>query len=270
MTTTNATLELENHPVVSEADWLTARLELLKKEKEFTRLKDELSRQRRALPWTRVEKNYVFDGPDGKQTLAELFEGRSQLVVYHFMFGPGWDAGCVGCSFVSDHIDGARQHFEQHDVKLVVISRAPFEELDPFRWRMGWKFKWVSSFGSTFNYDYHVSFTKEELAAGPVFENYGSGEQTMEETSAVSVFYKDETGAIYHTYSAFERGVEELVTTYSYLDLTPKGRNENGPHFNLGDWVRHHDRYGAGGHVTDEGRYVAPKNGGPCCSEAQA
>ena len=242
--------------IVSQAEWLTARKELLNKEKQLTRQRDELARLRRELPWVKVERNYLFDGPNGKESLSDLFNGRSQLIVSHFMFGPGWNEGCVGCSFRSDHVDGALPHLEHHDVSLVTISRAPWPEIEAFRKRMGWKFRWLSSFGSDFNYDYHVSFRPEEIATGKVYYNYDSRDFVCEELSGVSIFAKDDAGDVFHTYSAHGRGDELLVTTYTYLDLTPKGRNETGPRFNLSDWVRHHDRYGADGAVDHTGRYI--------------
>jgi predicted dithiol-disulfide oxidoreductase (DUF899 family) len=228
-----------DHPVVSREEWLVARKLLLKKEKELTRQRDEISRQRRELPWVKVEKTYVFDGPNGKVTLAELFDGNSQLIVQHFMFGPDWAEGCPGCSFKSDHIDAARVHLEHHDVSLVSVSRAPIEKIEAYRKRMGWTFVWVSSFNSDFNFDYNVSFRPGE----PATYNYGGPVYQGDEGSGDSVFYKDEAGDIYHTYSTFARGDEMLVGAYNYLDLTPKGRNETGPGFNLGDWVKRHDEY---------------------------
>ena len=248
---------IERPQVVSKAEWLSARKELLGKEKQLTRQRDEVDRQRRELPWVRVEKNYVFEGLDGPQTLADLFENRSQLVVGHFMFGPGWKEGCVGCSFRSDHVDGSLAHLEHHDVSFVSISRAPIEEIETFKKRMGWRFRWVSSYGNDFNYDYHVSFTKGEIVAGKVYYNYETRDFVSEELSGVSVFYKNEAGEIFHTYSTYGRGDEMLCTTYMYLDLTPKGRNETGPRGNLTDWVRHHDRYDAAGVVNGEGRFIA-------------
>jgi predicted dithiol-disulfide oxidoreductase (DUF899 family) len=230
--------------VVSRGEWIEARKALLAKEKAFTRQRDELSQQRRDLPWVKVEKNYKFDGPNGRETLADLFEGRSQLIVYHFMFGPGWEAGCPYCSFLVDHVDGALVHLAQRDVTLAVVSRAPLPELEAFKTRMGWRFNWVSSFGSDFNYDYHVSFTKDDAAKGTVYYNYEMQEFMSEELFGISVFYKDGTGDIFHTYSSYARGGDVLLGTYHWLDLTPKGRDETGPHHNLTDWVQHHDRYG--------------------------
>jgi predicted dithiol-disulfide oxidoreductase (DUF899 family) len=257
---------LIEHPhVVTQAEWLTARKELLVKEKQLTRQRDEIDRQRRALPWVKVEKLYSFDGPGGQRTLADLFDGRSQLIVSHFMFGPGWNEGCVGCSFRSDHVVGALPHLEHHDVSFVTISRAPLGEIETFKQRMGWRFRWLSSYGSDFNYDYRVSFTKDEMASGKIDYNYGSSGFVSEEMSGLSVFYKDETGAIFHTYSTFGRGDELVDTTYMYLDLTPKGRDEIGPYFNLRDWVRHHDRYGVSGVVDTGGRFVAARRDPSSC-----
>jgi predicted dithiol-disulfide oxidoreductase (DUF899 family) len=198
----------------------------------------------------------VFNGPAGKETLADLFDGRSQLISSHFMFGPDWEEGCVGCSFRSDHVDGALVHLEHHDVSLVTVSRAPLSKIEAYKKRMGWRFKWVSSYGSDFNYDYHVSFTKDEIAKGKVY-NYTTQNFQSDELSGISVFYKDANGNIFHTYSTYARGDELLDGTYNYLDLTPRGRNETGPNFNLTDWVRHHDRYGEDGFVDSTGRYQA-------------
>ena len=232
--------------VVSPAEWLKARKELLKKEKEFTRLRDELSRQRRELPWERVEKDYVFEGPTGKVALTELFRGRSQLVVYHFMLGPGWEQGCPSCSYLADNFDGMRVHLEQRDAAFTAISRAPLPEIEAFKKRMGWRFPWVSSFGTDFNYDYKVSFKKEDLAAGKRPYNYETIVFPMEEGPGLSVFYKDADGQIYHTYSTYARGLDILLTTYNYLDMTPKGRDEEGMTPHAMAWVRHHDRYADG------------------------
>lgn len=244
--------------VVSREEWLAARRELLAREKQLTRQYDAVRALRQELPWVKVEKSYVFDGPKGKETLSDLFNGRSQLILRHFMFGPGWKEGCVGCSFASDHVGPTLVHLEHHDVTYVAVSRAPLSEIEAFKKRMGWSFKWLSSFGSDFNYDYHVSFTKEEIASGKVFYNFEVRDLpfNIEEMSGVSVFYKDASGDIFHTYSCHARGDEGGLTTYFYLDLTPKGRDENGPTYSLADWVRHHDRYEAGGHVAPSGRYI--------------
>jgi predicted dithiol-disulfide oxidoreductase (DUF899 family) len=240
-----ATSKREPPRVVPPAEWLAARKELLKKEKEFTRLRDELSRQRRELPWERVEKKYVFDGPQGKETLADLFGGRSQLIVYHFMFGPGWKEGCPSCSFLSDHIDGSVVHLAARDVRLAVVSRAPLAELEAFKKRMCWRFHWVSSHGSDFNYDYRVSMTPEERGKGQVYYNYAMQQFPSEERPGTSVFYKDGAGNILHTYSSYARGLDILVGAYNWLDIAPKGRDEEGLK-NTMAWVRHHDRYGEG------------------------
>jgi predicted dithiol-disulfide oxidoreductase (DUF899 family) len=236
---------IEHAKVVSQAEWLAARKELLRKEKEFTRLRDQLSRERRELPWEKVEKKYVFDGPGGKKSLGELFGGKSQLIVYHFMFGPEWKEGCPSCSFNMDHTDGALVHLAQRDVTFVAISRAPLPQIEAFRKRMGWRFKWVSSNQNDFNRDYHVSFTKDEMAKGKVYYNYNMVEFPSEEAPGLSVFYQDPTGDIFHTYSTYARGTEIAVGTYSYLDLVPKGRDEDALAFTM-SWVRHHDRYNDG------------------------
>jgi len=258
------------HPkVVSRVEWLAARKALLAREKELTRSRDELSRLRRELPWVKIEKPYAFEGPDGKETLSGLFAGRSQLIVYHFMFGPGWGEGCVGCSFHADHMGGAILHLEQHDVSFVVVSRAPLAELETFKKRMGWQFKWVSSFGSDFNYDYHVSFPKNELAKGKVYYNFETQDIPSEEMSGISVFYKDGEDRVFHTYSSYARGGDIFLGAYNYLDLTPKGRNETGPRHDLTDWVRHHDKYDNGGSVDASGRYRAEK-ADTCCHSAES
>ena len=242
MNTATDTPGIIDHPVVSRVRWIEQRKALLAREKELTRLKDEIARERRALPWVRLEKRYVFDAPEGRRTLAEQFEGRSQLVVQHFMFAPGWEAGCRSCSFMADHIDGARPHLAQRDVTLVVVSRAPLADLERFRRRMGWQFTWVSSHGSDFNHDFGVSFTPEERVSGEVDYNYGKRPFMSEELPGVSVFYKDDAGDVFHTYSTYGRGVEVMMGTYNMLDLMPKGRDEHNPAFTM-DWVRHHDRY---------------------------
>ncbi len=247
---------MQANQIVSEQQWTAARKQLLEKEKQLTRLRDELSAARRALPWVEVTKRYEFETPEGRETLADLFGGRSQLIVKHFMFGPGWGEGCVGCSFHADHMDGANLHLAQRDVTLLAVSRAPLSEIEPFKKRMGWLFKWVSSYGSDFNYDFHVSFTPEAAAQGRVYYNYDVRDFQSDEMSGMSVFCKDDSGRIYHTYSTFARGSEALLGTYNYLDLVPKGRDETGPRGNLSDWVRHHDRYDSGGHVEATGRYV--------------
>ena len=228
--------------IVSHEEWIAARKELLSKEKELTQLQDDVSGRRRAMPWVKVDKEYAFDTPNGKKTLAQLFDGRSQLVVYHFMFGPGWKAGCVGCSFFSDHVDGPNQHLSHHDVTFVAVSRAPLPELEAYKQRMGWRFNWISSSASDFNYDFHVSFTKEEMAKGKVYYNFEMTDATTEELHGMSVFFKDDDGNVFHTYSSYARGDERSLGTYMFLDLTPKGRNE-GPKGNLTGWVKRHDEY---------------------------
>ncbi|HEY5895029.1 MAG TPA: DUF899 domain-containing protein [Chthoniobacterales bacterium] len=233
----------QEHKVVSREEWIAARKELLKKEKESTRLRDQLSAERRKLPWVKVEKNYVFDAPGGKVALADLFAGRNQLVIQHFMFGPDWQEGCPSCSFMADHIGGALPHLAARDVTLVAVSRAPLAKIEAFKKRMGWQFKWVSSYGGDFNADFHVSFTEEEMARGKVNYNYTLQEFPSAEAPGLSVFYKDADGDVFHTYSTYGRGVEVLMGTYRILDMVPKGRDEDHLAFDM-EWVRYHDRYG--------------------------
>lgn len=262
-----STAEVKHSKVVSRNEWLTARKEHLAKEKEFTRLRDELSRQRRALPWEKVEKLYVFEGPKGKVTLAELFEKRSQLIVYHFMFGPGWKEGCPSCSFLGDHFDGPTIHLANRDVSFAVVSRATYPEIDSFKKRMGWRFNWVSSFGSDFNYDYHVSFTPEEQASGKVDYNYTQTQFPSEEGPGLSVFAKDRAGKIFHTYSTYGRGLDILLGAYNFLDMVPKGRDEEGLKHSMA-WVRHHDRYSESYLVDPMQLYKQPeKDGSSCCKD---
>jgi len=230
------------HQVVSQNDWLTARKGLLAKEKDFTKARDQLSAARRALPWVKVEKNYVFDGPKGREALSDLFDGKDQLIVYHFMLGPGWVQGCPSCSFLADHFDGAVTHLAQRDVTLCVVSRAPLAEIEAYKKRMGWKFKWVSSFDNDFNHDFHVSFTPEEKAKGAEY-NYAKGDIPSEELPGLSAFIKDEKGSVFHTYSSYARGLDILVGTYNFLDMAPKGRDEDGLPWSMA-WVRRHDEYG--------------------------
>jgi predicted dithiol-disulfide oxidoreductase (DUF899 family) len=233
-----------NHPVVSKDRWLARRKALLAREKELTHLRDEIARERRAMPWTRVEKNYVFDTPEGPRALADLFEGRRQLLVQHFMLGPDWEQGCPSCSYMSDHLGGMKVHLENRDVTLLVVSRAPLDQIERFRRRMGWQFKWVSAHGNDFNYDFNVSFTAQQWAEGQgeVYYNYGVRPFPAQEAPGISVFYKGDAGEVFHTYSTYERGVDAMMGTYSLLDLTPKGRDEPNPVYAM-DWVRHHDRY---------------------------
>jgi predicted dithiol-disulfide oxidoreductase (DUF899 family) len=258
--------ELKTPRTVSHVEWLAARKRFLEKEKEFTRLRDELRRQRRELPREKVENKYFFDGPNGKETLADLFDGRSQLVIYHFMLGPGWSEGCPSCSYLSDHYDGMTLHLAHRDVTFAVVSRATYTEIAAFKKRMGWRFHWVSSFGSDFNYDYHVSFTKEERDKGAVQYNYTETNFPSEEGPGLSVFQMDPDGQIYHTYSTFARGLDILVGTYNVLDLVPKGRDEDELAFTM-SWVRHHDKY-EGGYFVDRHRgYEQPKSAGSSCCE---
>src|SRR5271165_2065312 len=249
-----STSKLAVQKVATHDDWVAARVELLKKEKEFTRLRDELSRQRRELPWEKVEKHYAFDGPRGKETLSDLFGGKSQLIAYHFMLGPGWAEGCPSCSFLGDHFDGSTVHLSARDVRLAVVSRAPHAEIAAFQKRMGWKFHWVSSYGTDFNYDYQASMKKEEQGKEEVYYNYAMTKFPSEERPGASVFFKDAGGNIFHTYSAYARGLDTFLGTYHWLDITPVGRNEEGMKPHAMAWVRHHDKYpkeiveGAGGH----------------------
>jgi predicted dithiol-disulfide oxidoreductase (DUF899 family) len=234
---------MQSHRIVSSEEWLTARRALLVKEKEATRLRDKVNAERLALPWVRVDKHYVFDTPTGKQSLSELFAGRSQLIIYHFMLGPGWSAGCPGCSFLVDHVDGALPHLENHDVTWTAVSRAPLSEIEVYKKRMGWRFPWVSSNGSDFNFDYHVSFTKDELASGKVSYNFAriDAADANDELPGLSAFSKDEAGQLFHTYSSYARGDEELIGALMILDRAPKGRNET----TTMDFVRRHDEYEA-------------------------
>ncbi|MDB5986081.1 MAG: thioredoxin-like protein [Nevskia sp.] len=234
---------MEHKQIVSREEWLAARRELLLAEKAATHLRDQVNAKRLALPWVKVEQDYAFDTPQGRKTLGQLFGGRSQLMVYHFMLGPGWTAGCPGCSFLADHLDGSLPHLEHHDVSLVAVSRAPLAEIEVYKKRMGWRFPWVSSFGSAFNYDFHVSFTQDDLAKPEVIYNFTAipPAQANDELPGLSAFYKDEAGAIFHTYSSYARGPEELIGTYMILDRAPKGRNEK----TIMDWMRRHDEYAA-------------------------
>jgi predicted dithiol-disulfide oxidoreductase (DUF899 family) len=230
------------HKVVSEAKQLEARKAFLAKEKEFTRLRDQLSQERRELPWVKVDKEYVFDGPNGQETLAGLFGTRSQLIVYHFMYHPSWEEGCPSCSFWADNFNGIIVHLNHRDVSMVAISKAPLKQLEAYRKRMGWSFKWLSSADNDFNRDYNVSFTTEELAKGDVYYNYKMGVFPSEEAPGVSVFYKDEHGDIFHTYSSYARGLDMLNDAYHYLDIVPKGRDEGNLPWTMA-WLRRHDSY---------------------------
>jgi predicted dithiol-disulfide oxidoreductase (DUF899 family) len=256
---TSSVIEAVQPNVVSHAEWLTARTEFLAKEKEFTRLRDELSRQRRALPWEKVEKPYAFDSTWGEVTLADLFG---------FMLGPGWEQGCPSCSFWADHFDGATVHLANRDTALVVISRAPLGEIEAFQRRMGWKFQWVSSFGSDFNFDYHVSFTAEERSSGLVYYNYAKGEFPSDEGPGVSVFARNEAGDVFHTYSTYGRGLDILNGTYNLLDLVPKGRDEDTFAFSMA-WIRHHDRYTEEYFVDPTAKYQPPASAASACCAAE-
>jgi predicted dithiol-disulfide oxidoreductase (DUF899 family) len=229
-----------DHAVATHSEWLAAARELVAQEKAFTRERDKLSAKRRDMPWVEVDKLYTFHTPEGEKTLGDLFEGKSQLMVYHYMFAPGWDEGCPGCSFVSDHIDGALPHVESKDVKYVAVSRAPLAEFLPFKERMGWKFDWVSSAGTTFNYDFGVSFLPDDLSSGNVLYNYTEQKLKSQEQPGLTVFVKSPDGRIFRTYSTYERGLDLLLNAYNLLDLTPKGRDEAGAM----DWVKFHDQYG--------------------------
>jgi predicted dithiol-disulfide oxidoreductase (DUF899 family) len=251
--------------IVSKEEWRAARIALLAREKELTAMKDAVAAARRALPWVRVEKDYVFDGPTGPVTLSQLFAGRSQLFIKHFMMGPGQSRQCVGCSLEVDHLEGIRVHLEHHDLTYAVVARAPIEEIERLKRRMGWDFTWVSSYRSDFNFDFNVSFSDAEIAQGRGYYNYQEVEvhPAMIDLSGESVFVKDEDGRVYHTYSAYARGGEQFLGIYAYLDATPKGRAENGPYHSLPDWVRPHDMYGRGGMVEGTGRYHAADCGCP-------
>lgn len=231
------------HRVVSREEWLEARKAHLEAEKELTRQRDKLMAQRRALPWVKVEKDYVFEGPRGSVGLGDLFQGRSQLMVQHFMMGPGWKEGCASCSFMADHVDAARQHFEQADLSFAAVSRAPYDKIVAFKKRMGWTFPWVSSNGSDFNFDYHVSFTEEELKRGEALYNYQTIDPGIDELPGCSVFATNDAGEVFHTYSSYARGCEQLMGAFWFLDMVPKGRNEPN---RIMEWVRHHDRYDDG------------------------
>ena len=234
---------MTTHKTVSRGEWLEARRDLLAAEKDLTRRGDRVARLRRQLPWVRIDKDYSFDGADGRQTLADLFAGRRQLLVQHFMFGPGWEEGCPSCSYMADHADGMTVHLAHRDVTFVAVSRAPFDEIERFRERMGWRFKWVSSHGTEFNYDFRVSFTPDEVASGRIDYNYGKWSHTGEEWPGISAFYLDDGGEVFHTYSTYGRGVEAMLGTYRMLDLVANGRGERDDTAHKMEWVRHHDRY---------------------------
>ncbi|MCO7568778.1 thioredoxin family protein [Pseudomonas chlororaphis] len=246
-------MPVTDHPVVSREQWLKARKQHLIHEKAFTRQRDQLSAERRALPWVKIDKPYQFQGPNGPLSLADLFGDHSQLLVYHFMFGAGWEDGCKGCSFLADHFDGANQHLAHHDVALVAVSHAPYAEFQAFRQRMGWHFDWYSSAGDDFNQDFGVSLSDEQLTQGSASYNYEQVSGDERELPGLSVFYRNPHGEIFHTYSTYARGLDLLLGAYNFLDLTPKGRNEE----QIMDWVRHHDRY-----------QETPRNkGSSCCCD---
>ncbi len=274
---TDIATDIKHHPVISHHEWIAARKEFLKKEKEFTRQRDEISRLRRELPWEKVEKDYVFEGPSGKLKLADLFGKRSQLIVYHFMLGPGWKEGCPSCSYIADHFDGMTIHLANRDVMLTAISHAPLAEIEVFKKRMGWKFPWVSSHGTDFNFDYQVSQHPEEAGKKQVLYNYEMMEFPSTERPGLSVFFKDASGQVFHTYSTYARGLDILVGTYNFLDMAPKGRDEAGLKHTMA-WVRHHDKYTEGYTVDANQGYVPPEvvkpepakkdtSGAKCCHD---
>jgi predicted dithiol-disulfide oxidoreductase (DUF899 family) len=252
---------MESHPIVSRREWLAQRITLLEHEKALTRHRDQVSAERLALPWVRVEKEYLFDGPEGKVALSDLFHGNSQLTVKHFMMAPGAQHQCVGCSLELDHMEGILPHLKNHDVSYAVVARAPIEEIEVVRKRM--TFLWVSSFRSDFNYDFNVSFKPEDVAAGRAQYNFRPAPEwaaNIQDLSGRSVFYQNEAGEIFHTYSAYGRGGEEALGIYGILDAMPKGRNETSYH-SLVDWARPRNMYGKGGEVEANGRYHAPSCG---------
>lgn len=232
---------MENRKVVSQKEWIVARKKLLVNEKKFSKLRDDMNLQRRKLPWVKIEKDYIFDGPKGKVPLADLFGSKSQLIVYHFMFGPGWGEGCPHCSFWADHYDSVNLHIGQRDTALAVVSRAPWKEIAPFKKRMGWKFNWVSSLNTSFNFDLNVSFTPEQIRNRTAIYNFAPLDMKIDEREGVSAFYKDKDGQIYRTYSAYARGIDLMNTTYNFIDLTAKGRDEKPDQAQ--DWVKYKERY---------------------------
>ena len=242
MKTATTERSTSNHHVVPRSQWAVERMRLLAREKELTHLRDQVTSERRALPWQHIQKRCIFDTLDGPRSLADLFAGRNQLLVQHFMFAPGWEQGCPSCSFMADHIDGMNIHLAHRDVTLLVVSRAPLADIERFRQRMGWRFNWVSSYASDFNHDFGVTFTPDEIAAGDIRNNYGMQPSPSEEEPGMSVFYKDSVGDIFYTYSTYARGTEAMMGTYNLLDLTPKGRDETDLSFTM-EWLRHHDRY---------------------------
>ena len=267
---TTSTAVAKQHKVVSQPEWLAARKELLKAEKDFTKQRDAISAKRRDLPWVKVEKNYLFEGPNGQQSLADLFRSKSQLIVYHFMLGPDWTEGCRSCSYLADHFDGMLPHLNARDAAFTAISRATMPEIAAFKQRMGWNFPWVSSNANDFNFDYHVSFTEQHRINGKVDYNYGLTEFPLTEAPGLSVFYKDAAGEIFHTYSTYARGLDVMVGTYNFLDFAPKGRDEEGLTFSMA-WVRHHDRYDDNYRVDPTAGYQPPKiaRADSCCHDQQ-
>ena len=235
-------VKMKQHKVLSHDQWIEARKTLLAREKEFSKARDALSEARRALPWERVQKEYVFEGPDGKESLSDLFDGKSQLIVYHFMYGPGWEEGCKSCSYLADHFNPAIVHLAHRDVSMVAISKAPLAELEPFKRRMGWTFKWLSSFDNDFNRDYFVSFSEDETEGGTAYYNYEHQGFPSTEGPGASVFYKDNGGEVFHTYSVYSRGLDMFITAYHYLDIVPKGRDEGDLGYTM-EWLRLHDAY---------------------------
>jgi predicted dithiol-disulfide oxidoreductase (DUF899 family) len=233
---------MAEHTIVGNAEWLVARQELLRKEKTFTKARDELSAARRALPWERVAKDYAFETPRGRASLSDLFDGRRQLIIYHFMLGPDWEEGCKSCSFWVDNFNRIDVHLKHRDVTLLAVSQAPLAKIEAYRRRMGWSIAWVSSFGSDFNFDYQVSFRPEDVAAGKAVYNYAPTKTTMSELPGISVFFRDEAGTVFHTYSCYSRGLDMLNGAYHYLDLVPKGRDEAGLPSTM-SWLRRHDQY---------------------------
>ena len=258
---------MEGPAIVTHDEWLTARIALLEKEKALTRARDALAAERRQLPMVKVEKRYVFDTPDGPRTLAELFDGRNQLVVYHFMFAPGWVQGCPSCSLLGDHLDPSAVHLAQRDVTVAVVSRATLPEINRFKRRMGWQFTWVSSHASDFNRDFHVSFTPDDVASGRGIYNFREQGFPAEEAPGFSVFFKDDAGQVYHTYSTYARGGEPFIGVYTFLDMVPKGRDEDGLAFTM-SWVRHHDRYDESYRVDPSRPYAQPAKA-DCCEPRQ-
>jgi predicted dithiol-disulfide oxidoreductase (DUF899 family) len=253
---------MQPHKVVSHDQWVAARKAHLAEEKAFSRARDALSKKRRELPWEKVEKSYVFDGPSGEESLADLFGGKSQLIVSHFMMGPDWEEGCPSCSLIADHFDGAAVHLAQRDVALVVVSRAPLAQIEKFKKRMGWRFQWVSSFGTDFNFDYQVSASPDEKAKGEAFYNYELTTFPSDERPGISVFRKNEGGQVFHTYSSYGRGLDILIGAYNLLDIAPKGRDEADLKYGMA-WVRHHDKYTAD--VKPREKYEQPKTSDSCC-----